>query len=133
MPADDPNFGRPFIWITACILFICVLIGGGCLVEYVVLPESEVQPWIPLLGITLICLPWAFWLFTFLYQILSRCCGCRISFDVNVGRQGLGGGGGVGSAIARQDTNLKPNDNGLARAFSVASHESQMPLAKSMA
>ncbi|CAJ1974807.1 unnamed protein product [Sphenostylis stenocarpa] len=128
--APDHSSGRTLIWIIACILFICVLVGGGCLLEYVVLPESEVPSWMPILGFTLVSLPWAFWLLTFLYQIFSRCCGCRIGFDVErEGSKGVGGGG----AVAHGDAGVEANVNGIDRNLSVASHESQMPLAKSMA
>ncbi|TKY73809.1 hypothetical protein E2542_SST02565 [Spatholobus suberectus] len=129
MPEADPSPGRTFIWIIACILFTCVLAGGGCLVAYMLLPESQVPSWTPHLGITLICLPWAFWLLTFLYRIFSRYCGCRINI-VGIGKEGLGDGG---DANAPGDANVKANNNGIDRTLSVASHESQMPLSKSMA
>ncbi|XP_020234940.1 uncharacterized protein LOC109814839 [Cajanus cajan] len=128
MPEADPSAERTFIWIIACILFICVLAGGGCLVAYTVLPVSQVPPWTPRIGIMLVCLPWAFWLLTFLYRIFSRICGCRINVG-GVGRERLGDGG---RANAPGDASVKEN-NGINRTFSVASHESQMPLAKSMA
>ncbi|KAL2347215.1 hypothetical protein Fmac_001215 [Flemingia macrophylla] len=130
MPEADPSAERIFIWIIACILFICVLAGGGCLVAYMVLPASQVPPWTPRVGIVLVCLPWAFWLLTFLYRIFSRCCGFRINV-AGVGREALGDGGGH-AIIASREANVKEN-NGINRTFSVASHESQMPLAKSMA
>jgi len=97
-------------------------------VEYMVFPESEVPPWMPLLGFTLICLPWAFWLLTFLYRVLSRCCGCRFGFG-----GGCGGDGGRDGASAPRDANVEANNNGINRTLSLASHQSQMPLAKSMA
>ena len=128
--APDPSSGRIFIWITACFLFTCVLAGGGCLVEYMILPASEVPPWIPLLGFTLVSLPWVFWLLTFLYRILSRCCGCRFGFGV--AREGSRGGNSDG-ARAPGEANNNNNNNGMNRTLSAASHESQLPLAKSMA
>ncbi|BAT79183.1 hypothetical protein LR48_Vigan04g128900 [Vigna angularis] len=134
----DRSYGRTLIWIIAIILFTCVLVGGGCLTEYMVLPESKVPSWILVLGFFLLSLPWVFWLLTFLYQIFSRCCGCRIGFDVE--REGLKVGGGDrgsggGATATVDDPNVKPNANGIDRTLSVlsvASHESQMPLAKSM-
>ncbi|WVZ19826.1 hypothetical protein V8G54_007148 [Vigna mungo] len=126
----DRSYGRTLVWIIAFILFMCVLVGGGCLAEYMVLPESKVPSSILVLGFFLLSLPWVFWLLTFLYQIFSRCCGCRIGFDVE--REGLEVGGGGGATATVDDPNVKPNANGIDRTLSVASHESQMPLAKSM-
>jgi len=132
MPAaPDRSSGRTLIWVTASTLFTCVLVGGGCLVEYMVLPESKVPSWVLVLGFMLVSLPWAFWLLTFLYRIFSRCCGCRIDFDVE--REGLKVGGSGDGAIAHGEARAKANVNGIDRSLSVASHESQMPLAKSMA
>ncbi|KAG2399440.1 uncharacterized protein HKW66_Vig0080780 [Vigna angularis] len=107
----DRSYGRTLIWIIAIILFTCVLVGGGCLTEYMVLPESKVPSWILVLG---------------------------IGFDVE--REGLKVGGGDrgsggGATATVDDPNVKPNANGIDRTLSVlsvASHESQMPLAKSM-
>ncbi|KAG5067189.1 hypothetical protein JHK86_010920 [Glycine max] len=120
--APDPSYGRSFIWITACFLFICVLAGGGCLVEYMVFPESEVPPWMPLLGFTLICLPWAFWLLTFLYRVLSRCCGCRFGFG-----GGCGGDGGRDGASAPRDANVEANNNESRASQAGKSHNGQLP------
>ena len=98
--------------------------------EYMILPASEVPPWIPLLGFTLVSLPRAFWLLTFLYRILSRCRGCRFGFGV--AREGSRGGNSDG-ASAPGEANNNNNNNGMNRTLSAASHESQLPLAKSMA
>lgn len=135
MPVADPTSGRIFIWITACFLFICVIAGGVCLAAYMILPESQVPYWTPELGITLVCLPWAFWFLTCIYQIFSRCFGCRLGFgSFDVGREGLGDrGDGDNGANARAGESVKANNNNcLDRTLSVASHESQMPLANSI-
>ncbi|XP_027942515.1 uncharacterized protein LOC114196162 [Vigna unguiculata] len=133
MPATpDRSYERTLIWIIASVLFACVLVGGGCLIEFLILPESKVPSWILVLGFFLLSLPWVFWLLTFLYQIFSRCCGRRIGFDVE--KKGDGGSGGGATATGDDDdADVKPNANGIGRNLSVASHESQMPLAKSMA
>ncbi|RDY10655.1 hypothetical protein CR513_04787, partial [Mucuna pruriens] len=93
MPVGGPGSERTFIWIITCILFMCVLAGGGCLIAYTFFPESGIPSWTPLLGITLVSLPWTFWLLTFFYRIFSRCCGCRIDV-VGIGKEGLGYGNG---------------------------------------
>ncbi|KAK7350904.1 hypothetical protein VNO77_09947 [Canavalia gladiata] len=130
MPVADPSSGRTFIWIITCILFSSVLAGGGCLVAYMFLPESQVASWVPPLGVTLVSLPWAFWILTFLYRIFSRCFGYRIRVGIGEGeREGLGDGG---NANAHGEPSVTPN-GGIDRALSVASHESEMPLARSMA
>ncbi|KAJ7948085.1 putative Membrane lipoprotein [Quillaja saponaria] len=68
---------------------------------YIILPDSEAQPWLPVAGVTLVCLPWLFWSLTCLYRIISRICGIRVGGNYN------GGGGGSnrgGSANANNNT-----------------------------
>jgi len=102
--------------------------GGACLVAYMLLPESEAaSSWIPEIGVALVCLPWLFWSLTFLYRIFSRIFGYRVS---------IGGGGSGGNWVpANSDVEVAPQAKGgdLKRESSVASHESEMALAKSMA
>ncbi|XP_028770980.1 uncharacterized protein LOC114739078 [Neltuma alba] len=150
MPAPDFGNGRAYIWITTCILFICIVAGGACLLAYVLLPEDQVASWLPVAGVILVCLPWAFWLLTFIYRIVSRAFGFRVRF---------GGGGGDGGGKVGNQRNYSGNEDiegagghangkgdvqfgetgapaarggGLQRTSSVASNESEMPLAKSM-
>lgn len=138
MPVSDPNSGRKFIWLVTCLLFTSLLVGGGCLVAYMVLPETETTSWIPVVGVTLVGLPWAFWFLTCFYRVFTRCFGCRVD-NANDG----GGGGRAGIWDAPNDgsqgnnTDVESASRGrggqLNRASSVASHESEMALAKSMA
>ncbi|KAI5384149.1 hypothetical protein KIW84_071238 [Lathyrus oleraceus] len=130
MPVSDPSSGRKFIWVVACFLFISLIAGGACLVAYMYLPESETSSWVPVVGVGLVCLPWAFWFFTCLYRIFSRCLGCRV---------GLMSSGGANQSrngdveVAAQSTKGGSSSGGeLNRASSVASHESEMALAKSI-
>ncbi|XP_054791041.1 uncharacterized protein LOC129308999 [Prosopis cineraria] len=149
MPAPEFSNGRAYIWITACILFTCIVAGGACLVAYVLLPEDQVESWLPVAGVVLVCLPWAFWLLTFIYRIVSRAFGFRVRF---------GGGGGDGGRRAGNEKNYSGNDDiegagglangkgdvqfgeaggaaargGLQRTSSSVSNESEMPLAKSL-
>ncbi|CAI8619163.1 unnamed protein product [Vicia faba] len=135
MPVPDPSSGRKFIWLVACFLFISLIAGGVCLVAYMYLPESETSSWVPVVGVGLVCLPWAFWFFTCLYRIFSRCLGCRVGMMMSGG-----GGGGANQPrnadveIAAQSTKGGSSGGGgeLNRVSSVASHESEIALAKSM-
>ncbi|KAK4264711.1 hypothetical protein QN277_025849 [Acacia crassicarpa] len=150
MPAPEYSNGRAYIWITACVLFICIVAGGACLAAYVLLPEDKVASWLPEAGVILVCLPWAFWFLTFIYRIVSRAFGFRVW---------CGGGGGGGRAVNERNYSTKGDiegaggqangkgdaqfgeagaaaaavsRGGLQRTLSAASHESEMPLAKSM-
>lgn len=140
MPVSDPGSSRAFIWLITCLLFISLIAGGACLVAYMVLPETETTSWIPVAGVTLVCLPWAFWFLTFLYRIFSRCCGFRVENGNDGGGGGSrGGGGGNWGAPNTPRNNVdvevasQAKGGELNRESSVASHESEMPLAKSMA
>ncbi|KAJ1391486.1 hypothetical protein SESBI_36595 [Sesbania bispinosa] len=127
MPEADPSSGRTFIWLITCILLICIIAGGACLGAYLVLPESEIAPWVPIAGVTLVCLPWIFWLITFLYRIFSRCCGFRFRVGIAIG------GDDANAPTGNADVKDVAQANGsIGRTLSVASHDSEMPLAKSM-
>ena len=136
MPVSDPNSGRTFIWFVTCILFISLIAGGVCLGAYMFLPESETTPWMPVVGVTLVCLPWAFWFLTCLYRLFSRWCGCR--FRIGIANGGSGGNWGGANAPRNADVEVasqstKGGGGGeLNRVSSVQSHESEMALAKSM-
>lgn len=135
---------------------------------YMILPETTATSWLPIVGITLVCLPWFFWLSTFLYRVFSRVFGCRI------GVGGCSGGGESNDNNGAKDDSPSPFDrpppeesgqmaeNGarqvqfeaavtvhenderdqdhdrskdsiVSRNSSVVSHESELPLASSMA
>lgn len=129
MPVSDPSSGRTFIWIISGLMFMSIMAGGACLVAYLLLPESEASSsWIPEIGVALVCLPWLFWLFTFLYRILSRFLGCRVSIG------GGANGGNWAPANANADVEVASHAKGgdLNRPSSVASNESEMALAKPM-
>ncbi|XP_054820462.1 uncharacterized protein LOC129319422 [Prosopis cineraria] len=132
MPASNPSSGPHSIYIVACILSICLLAGGACLASYLLLPESENSSSLAVAGVILVCLPWAFWIVTFLYRVLSRTFGFRLGAG---GAANCGGGGGGNFIDVPKNANAgsgEGNDqggpNGLNRALSVTSHESEMPL-----
>lgn len=100
MPILDPRAGYAAIWIVSCFLFLSIAVGGGFLLMYMILPESDSTYWLPIAGVTLVCLPWLFWLCTCLYRIISRLSGFRMSIG-GVGGGAGGGGGGGGSSRGR--------------------------------
>ncbi|PON78680.1 hypothetical protein TorRG33x02_237240 [Trema orientale] len=97
MPVIDPRAGRAFIWAISWFLFLTIAGGGGCLVMYMILPETTTTSWLPIAGITLVCLPWFFWLSTFLYRILSRVFGFRLGIG------GCSGGGSHGNNVVEEE------------------------------
>lgn len=174
MPVIDPRAGRAFIWVISWFLFLTIAGGGGCLVMYMILPETTTTSWLPVVGITLVCLPWFFWLSTFLYRIFSRVFGFR--FGIGGCSQGSSNGNnvveeegaaGATSAYDRSDSPVESparsgerrvqfeaavtvHENDIERedrdrnkdsivstsslsSSSIMSHESELPLASSMA
>ncbi|KAK2656289.1 hypothetical protein Ddye_009341 [Dipteronia dyeriana] len=93
--SDESRGGYKLIWLISCFLFVSIAAGGGFLTMYMILPESPSTSWLPLAGVTLVCLPWLFWFLTFFYRVVSRACGFRMVIP-----GGGGGGGGKG------DTNV---------------------------
>ncbi|KAM3255446.1 hypothetical protein ACQJBY_048621 [Aegilops geniculata] len=63
--------GSVCVWVVALLLLLAVFAEGGCLVLYVTLPPAEVPQWLPIAGLALVALPWAFWIATCAY---SCCC-----------------------------------------------------------
>lgn len=109
MPAaENPKVGGCYIWVISLLLFVCTISGAIFLVLY--MTENESTPstfWYPIVGVSLVCLPWFFWLLTFLYRIISRSFGFRfICFnpfgsgypddEIAPSANGGGSGGGLG-------------------------------------
>lgn len=156
MPVLDPTAGYAAIWMVSCFLCLSIAVGGSFLVMYMILPESDSTYWLPIAGVTLVCLPWLFWFCTCFYRIISRLSGVRMSIGGVAGGTG-GGGGGGGSSRGRniassnhgagnvnnygdssgRDNNNNQNaidNNGQERKEdSVRSRESEIPLSSSMA
>ncbi|XWS33134.1 hypothetical protein CRYUN_Cryun22dG0052700 [Craigia yunnanensis] len=78
MPEPDPKASCTYIWTISCILFICIAAGGGCLLAYITIPESQSSILLPAIGFTLVCMPWIFWIITVVYRITSRAFGFRM-------------------------------------------------------
>ncbi|GMI93150.1 hypothetical protein HRI_002984300 [Hibiscus trionum] len=78
MPEPDPTVGHTYIWIITFILFICIAAGGGCLLTYMLTPDSQSSIFLPALGFSLVCMPWKFWTVTVLYRLISRFFGFRM-------------------------------------------------------
>ncbi|KAG6571341.1 hypothetical protein SDJN03_30256, partial [Cucurbita argyrosperma subsp. sororia] len=96
MSLVDPSAGRAFVWFVFFSLFLCILSGGACLLVYIILPETESTAWLPVAGLSLVCLPWFFWILTFFYRVISRACGFRVSLAM---------------AMSANDTNDDDNNN----------------------
>uniref|UniRef100_A0A9I9DSN7 Uncharacterized protein n=1 Tax=Cucumis melo TaxID=3656 RepID=A0A9I9DSN7_CUCME len=150
MSLVNPSAGRAFIWIVTCFLFFSIISGGGCLLMYMILPESESTEWLPITGLSLVCLPWFFWLLTFFYRVISRACGYRVSLgtgeDVgtnNVNDNNNNNNNNASSAESpRQDVGERGNEDNnnvdqrksnSSSNNSIVSRESEMPLAITMA
>ncbi|CAN6567560.1 unnamed protein product [Malus baccata var. baccata] len=110
-----PGAGGSFICLISCVLFISIVAGGGCLLMYMILPEPQTT-WLPITGVALVCLPWLFWLLTFLYRLISRGSGFR---------------GGIGNAAAvaggAKVTNTAASASNLRASTDVAAPSAQSP------
>lgn len=112
--AENPKVGGCYIWVISFILFIFTFSGAIFLVLYITAPESSTASWYPVIGVSLVCLPWFFWLLTFLYRILSRACGFRMdcfgaAADSDVDNTPAGSGSGGGSECS---INVAADDGG---------------------
>lgn len=91
MSATDSGTKSAFIWLVCSALFIFIVVGGGCLIVYMVLPKSQSTSWLPIAGLTLVCLPWLFWFLNFLYRAISCSYGFRdvsSQFGTEIGEGG---------------------------------------------
>ncbi|CAN0877892.1 hypothetical protein LINGRAHAP2_LOCUS12143 [Linum grandiflorum] len=148
MPVADPSSGRFFIWIVSGFLFVCVTVGGTFLVMYLILPPTPATEWLPIVGVSLVCLPWGFWFFTCIYRVVSRAFGFRMvigggggdneSEDANNNGKG-GPGSPSGDTRSEGDSGHKNGENGgmkrtssSANSLPIASKESEMPLTSTM-
>ena len=153
MSASNPRSGCASMWLLCSVLFISIVAGGGCLIVYMILPKPQSTSWLPVAGVTLVCLPWLFWFLTFLYQVIS--CVCR--FRHRIHGVDAGGDGGAPNVVTEPPSDSQGkqaghlgvmvvgNQNGhggmegklgkQSRSSSYASnnlHESEMPLALSL-
>ncbi|XP_021892697.1 uncharacterized protein LOC110810735 [Carica papaya] len=123
MPVPDPRTGQAFVWLISCFLFISIIFGGGCLISYMFLPRPPL--WLPYIGVFLVCLPWLFWVLTFVYRILSRTFGFRMILGCGGGggsNRDIGGGGGGGSM-----SNMTSTDHILTSGMATAATSDHEP------
>ncbi|XP_010277050.1 PREDICTED: uncharacterized protein LOC104611610 [Nelumbo nucifera] len=59
------------VYMISCLFFICITAGGALLSMYVTLPETEPTTWYPIAGLTLVAIPWVFWILIFLYTCVK--------------------------------------------------------------
>ncbi|GMJ03843.1 hypothetical protein like AT4G30770 [Hibiscus trionum] len=155
MPQPEASIGRTFLWTISCILFICVTIGAGCLLVYIISPASQSSNLLPILGFILVCMPWIFWIVTIIYRITSRAFGFRMvagnlygNSSSSTKNPGDGSAGGGGTTVGDKDidgadildtseklqsNSPKPNSSTSSNDISIISHESEMPLSSSKA
>ncbi|KAK5793244.1 hypothetical protein PVK06_034384 [Gossypium arboreum] len=81
MSEPDPTAGRTYIWIITFLLLISIVAGGGCLLTYLLVPNSQSSIFLPTIGFTLDCMPWIFWIIIVVYQFTSRVFGFRMVID----------------------------------------------------
>lgn len=104
MSEPDQAATCTYIWAIACILFICVLAGGGCLLCYIIVPEYQSSNLLPVLGFIFLSTPWVFWILTVVYRLMSRAFGFRMVFG-NLYSNNAAKGASVGDGDAAKDIN----------------------------
>lgn len=67
--------GDARIYIISLLFFACIVTGGVLLCLYIFLPQTQSASWYPVAGIILVGIPWAFWLFAYLYRCLKPSAG----------------------------------------------------------
>ncbi|KAL4351307.1 hypothetical protein GQ457_06G042890 [Hibiscus cannabinus] len=155
---SESDLGHTYIWTINCILFICVAVGGGCLLVYMTSAEPQSSNLLPVLGFVLVCMPWLFWIITIVYRITSRAFGFRMVTGnlYGKGEGSTGGDGGAtvgdndidGAEIVDAGAKTQPNSpknggRGIEKGsrhsssssndVSIDSHESEKPLSSSKA
>jgi uncharacterized membrane protein len=63
-----PGGSSVCLWLVTVLLLLSLLGGGACLAAYILLPPHEAPAWLPAVGLALVALPWAFWIFTCAYR-----------------------------------------------------------------
>ncbi|WOL12896.1 hypothetical protein Cni_G21664 [Canna indica] len=71
MPPNEGRGGDVCIWLITFLFFLVLLAGGAFLVLYIALPESKETAWFPVVGMFLVAVPWAFWILTCFYRLLT--------------------------------------------------------------
>ncbi|KAK9673178.1 hypothetical protein RND81_12G151100 [Saponaria officinalis] len=75
---ENPKVGGCYIWVISFLLFVFTVSGAAFLLLYVTQPASATTSRYAIIGVSLVFLPWIFWVLTFFYRVLSRCCGFRM-------------------------------------------------------
>ncbi|OAY65497.1 uncharacterized protein LOC109723535 [Ananas comosus] len=63
--------GDVCVWLIVGLLFLVLLAGGTFLALYISLPAHAAPAWYPLVGISLIGVPWTFWLLMCVYRCVA--------------------------------------------------------------
>ncbi|KAK8710057.1 hypothetical protein V6N13_145400 [Hibiscus sabdariffa] len=121
---SESDLGHTYIWTINCILFICVAVGGGCLLVYMTSAESQSSNLLPVLGFVLVCMPWLFWIITIVYWITSRAFGFRM---VTGNLYGIGNGDATTKGSTGNDGNATVGANDIDGAEIVDASEKPQP------
>ncbi|KAE8665749.1 Glucose-inhibited division family A protein isoform 1 [Hibiscus syriacus] len=141
MTEPDEDASQVYIWTIACILFVCVVVGGGCFLAYVTVDEYQSSSLLLVLGFAFVCTPWIFWILTVMYRLLSRAfgfrmvlCGLYVNNTAKVSGDDGGGDECKGGDDVIVDVDEKSNENdGKTKDVYDASPDSEKALASSMA
>ncbi|KAK1311500.1 hypothetical protein QJS10_CPA08g01099 [Acorus calamus] len=68
MPPPPGRVGDVCIWVVSCLFFLVIVAGGVSLVMYLTLPDSDDSLWYLVAGMSLVAIPWLFWLLTCAYR-----------------------------------------------------------------
>ncbi|KAG6725760.1 hypothetical protein I3843_02G037200 [Carya illinoinensis] len=63
--------GDARIYVISFMFFACIVTGGSLLFLYIFVPQTDSASWYPIVGMILVGIPWAFWLFTYLYRCIK--------------------------------------------------------------
>ncbi|KAF5451852.1 hypothetical protein F2P56_026915 [Juglans regia] len=71
--------GDARVYIISFMFFACIVTGGILLFLYIFVPQADSASWYPIVGMILVGIPWAFWLFTYLYRCIKPSTDTQLS------------------------------------------------------
>ncbi|KAG6492053.1 uncharacterized protein LOC121999231 [Zingiber officinale] len=71
IPPSEGRSSNVCVWFISCLFFLILLVGGGFLVLYITLAETEDTSWFPVAGMILVAIPWVFWILTCFYRLIT--------------------------------------------------------------
>ncbi|WOL02356.1 hypothetical protein Cni_G11075 [Canna indica] len=137
MPAEGDRSVSCCIWFTSCFFFLILLVGGALLVLYIALPDSPDTDWLPVAGMALVAIPWLFWILMCVYRYITRPKDDIERPPMRAAAVAPATGSGAtytnnAASAARREAAAAPAAGAGGGDSSLASHESEVPLALSM-